>query len=1078
MNLPFIVLWSIYLLNCEGANILYSIPFISKSHNIFLRPLGLELARRGHNVTVLTSHKEDSVPHNYNEVLFEKKDFWEITGKPRPNIFTTNAMSEITFIEEVLWKGGLAFTEHLLNSTTMKKFLENDYNFDLVICEDFIQEAFYMLSHKYQAPLIVVTPYGNSMKQLFMVGNPLQLSTVLYEFVAIEDPTSFAGRLKNLYVSAYEFIFWRYRYLDKQEQLVKKYIKNLPQPVPSLYDIQKNASLFLINSHFSFDVPVAYQPNIIEVGGLHVAHSDDVLPQDLKSILSESKHGVIYVNFGSNVKSSELPGDKKRALLNTFNKLQHTVLWKWEEDYMEDKPNNVIIRKWFPQSAVLAHPNVKLFITHGGLMSTQEAIYHGVPLVGVPIFADQFNNILLAEQAGFGRVLQYEQLNDKNVDSMLIAKLLCVTLILITKCCECANILYVIPFTSKSHYILLSPIGLELARRGHNVTVITANREHNPPSNYHQIMVDDVKIWEVIGEERPNIFTMVNLPAEIFHQKILWGGGAAFTEVALNSSDVQHLLKSDSKFDLVICEQFFQEAFYVLAQKYNAPLALVTTFGNCMRHNIITRNPLQLATVVSEFLDVEDPTSFWSRLRNVYFAVYEFVWWKYWYLEKQETLVKKYIPDVKDFSLYDIQKNFSVMLINSHFSYDVPAAYLPNIIEIGGIHLTQSYGSPPKDLQKLLDGSEAGIIYVNFGSNVRSAEMPLEKRDAFLNVFRTLKQMVLWKWENESIVNKPDNLITQSWFPQREILGKQEELMRKYIPALPQPIPNLVDIQKNASLMLVNRHFSVDSSIAYLPNVVEIGGVHITKTNTTLPKDLQTILDEAKHGVVYVNFGSNVRSSELPDEKKQAFLNVFRRLRQTVIWKWEDDELKGKSDNIITRQWFPQKDILNHPNIKVFISHGGLIGTQEAIYGGVPIIGIPIYGDQLNNLFSIEELGIGRILRYHDINEENLFELLSEFVNTDAYKKKAEEVSRRYLDRPMSALDTAVFWLEYVIRNNGAPYMKSPAIELNWWAYTMLDVYIFLAVTLTLTMFVIIKILIFVKMILMTQKSNIKSKKS
>ncbi|XP_050682084.1 UDP-glycosyltransferase UGT5-like [Leptidea sinapis] len=339
--------------------------------------------------------------------------------KPRPNIFTTNSMSEITFIEEVLWKGGLAFTEHLLNSTTMKKFLENDYNFDLVICEDFIQEAFYMLSHKYQAPLIVVTPYGNSMKQLFMVGNPLQLSTVLYEFVAIEDPTSFAGRLKNLYVSAYEFIFWRYRYLDKQEQLVKKYIKNLPQPVPSLYDIQKNASLFLINSHFSFDVPVAYQPNIIEVGGLHVAHSDDVLPQDLKRILSESKHGVIYVNFGSNVKSSELPGDKKRALLNTFNKLQHTVLWKWEEDYMEDKPNNVIIRKWFPQSAVLAHPNVKLFITHGGLMSTQEAIYHGVPLVGVPIFADQFNNILLAEQAGFGRVLQYEQLNDKNVDRVI-----------------------------------------------------------------------------------------------------------------------------------------------------------------------------------------------------------------------------------------------------------------------------------------------------------------------------------------------------------------------------------------------------------------------------------------------------------------------------------------------------------------------------------------------------------------------------------------------------------------------------------------------------------------------------------
>lgn len=67
-------------------------------------------------------------------------------------------------------------------------------------------------------------------------------------------------------------------------------------------------------------------------------------------------------------------------------------------------------------------------------------------------------------------------------------------------CGHCANILYVVPFTSTSHYIMLRPIGLELARRGHNVTVITANKEKSPPKNYHEIMVDDKKIWDVIGK--------------------------------------------------------------------------------------------------------------------------------------------------------------------------------------------------------------------------------------------------------------------------------------------------------------------------------------------------------------------------------------------------------------------------------------------------------------------------------------------------------------------------------------------------------------------------------------------------
>lgn len=190
---------------------------------------------------------------------------------------------------------------------------------------------------------------------------------------------------------------------------------------------------------------------------------------------------------------------------------------------------------------------------------------------------------------------------------------------------------------------------------------------------------------------------MVQISAEKFHDLILWGGGKAFTEMALNSSQVQKFFAEDNKFDVVISEQFFTEAFNILAHKYKAPLILVTTFGNCMRHNIVTRNPLQLATLVSEFLDLKDPTSFLSRFRNLYFTVYEYLWWKYWFLEENEKLVKKYIPNLPEPvpSLYEVQRDAAMFFVNGHFSFDTPVAYLPNIVEIGGIHLTKSNGTIP-----------------------------------------------------------------------------------------------------------------------------------------------------------------------------------------------------------------------------------------------------------------------------------------------------------------------------------------------------------------------------------------------
>lgn len=59
----------------------------------------------------------------------------------------------------------------------------------------------------------------------------------------------------------------------------------------------------------------------------------------------------------------------------------------------------------FNYSFIVANPRTILFITHNGMLSTQEAIWYGVPMIGFPIFGDQFQNTNRCVKFGFAKRL-------------------------------------------------------------------------------------------------------------------------------------------------------------------------------------------------------------------------------------------------------------------------------------------------------------------------------------------------------------------------------------------------------------------------------------------------------------------------------------------------------------------------------------------------------------------------------------------------------------------------------------------------------------------------------------------------
>lgn len=97
--------------------------------------------------------------------------------------------------------------------------------------------------------------------------------------------------------------------------------------------------------------------------------------------------------------------------------------------------------------------------------------------------------------------------------------------------------------------------------------------------------------------------------------------------------------------------------------------------------------------------------------------------------------------------------------------------------------------------------------------------------------------------------------------------------------------------------------------------------------------------------------------------------------------KWEEDTLDGKPDNVFISKWLPQDDVLAHSNIKLFISHCGLGGIVEAQYHAVPIVGIPLFGDQAGNAVKIESEGWAKILDMESITEKSLTNAIDEVLN-------------------------------------------------------------------------------------------------
>ncbi|XP_056267964.1 UDP-glucuronosyltransferase 2A2-like [Pseudoliparis swirei] len=266
---------------------------------------------------------------------------------------------------------------------------------------------------------------------------------------------------------------------------------------------------------------------------------------------------------------------------------------------------------------------------------------------------------------------------------------------------------------------------------------------------------------------------------------------------------------------------------------------------------------------------------------------------------------------------------------------------------------------------------------------------------------------------------------------------------------------------QNADIWLMRVDFVFEFPRPTMPNVVYIGGFQC-RPALPLPDHLEEFMQSSgEHGVIVMSLGTFV--NEIPAEITNEIAAAFAKLPQKVIWRHKGGRPATLGNNTLIVDWMPQNDLLGHPKMKLFVAHGGTNGVQEAIYHGVPVVGLPVFFDQYDNLLRLQEKGAAKLLTMKTVDkDDNFLKAVQEVLQEPSYRENMQRLSVLHRDRPMKPLDAALFWIEFVMRHKGAAHLRTEAYRMPWYSYHSVDVALFLAAAgllVLLTVFLFIRCL-------------------
>lgn len=247
----------------KTSKILFLLPIASKSHHNVFEPLVLELAKRNHEIILLSPFKPANLPPNVESVIAAPLESM-FGGSDTANPFELRKMGKFATLVNVTD----LFTNacNLIFSHERVQQLLRESTFDLVFFDVYMDGCIAGLLPHFKAPYIYITtvPAVNAITE--RIGTHLPPSFIPDKDLEYTDRMTFTERFGNLVMQRVLEVMSNIFETPNEETIYRKY---LGKNYPSIAEINSKVNMIFMNSHFIMNYPRPLLPDIIEVGGMH-----------------------------------------------------------------------------------------------------------------------------------------------------------------------------------------------------------------------------------------------------------------------------------------------------------------------------------------------------------------------------------------------------------------------------------------------------------------------------------------------------------------------------------------------------------------------------------------------------------------------------------------------------------------------------------------------------------------------------------------------------------------------------------------------------------------------------------------